>query len=115
MSDHWRYLKILDDDIQQISRFIEPSQENLSSYSLELARLLMIATQECDVLLKAVCRNLGDTKSDSINGYRGTLISNYPSIFTIKVAVEPFGLSFLPFDGEALGKGGPASALKSNC
>lgn len=98
MSEHWRYLKILDDDIQQISRFIEPSASNLSSYSLELARLLMIATQECDVLLKAVCRNLGDTSSNSESAYRQTLMGNMPSVAATKIAIEPFSLQFSPFE-----------------
>ena len=98
MAEHWRYLKILDDDFRNLSRFVEPSKVNLSSYSLELARLLMIAAQECDVLLQSICVGLGDTKASNEQDYRATITDKLPSFQSVQVEVDPFGLVFQPFE-----------------
>ncbi|WP_122076980.1 hypothetical protein [Pseudophaeobacter sp. EL27] len=98
MSDHWRYLKVLDDDVSQLSRFIQPAEGNLNTYSLELARLLMIATQECDVLLKGICKGFGDDSVRNEHGYRKVIRQKSPLISGVSVRVDPFDLTFRPFE-----------------
>jgi hypothetical protein len=52
---HWHYFLAIEDDLLRLSRFIEFSKKNSSTFSLENARILMAATQETDVLLKQIC------------------------------------------------------------
>lgn len=97
MTDHWRYLQALDDDLHQLSRFVEPSQANFATYSIELARMLMIATQECDVLLKAICRNLGHDKANKEPHYRKIIPELLPSFSTTRIYIQPFNYTLVPF------------------
>ena len=48
----WNYFFCLEEDIIALSRWIEFSAENERDYSIELARLLMTAGAEVDVVAK---------------------------------------------------------------
>ena len=52
---HWNYFIALEQDLIKVSRFIEFSQENFNTYSIELAHLLLATSSEIDVVLKALC------------------------------------------------------------
>jgi hypothetical protein len=52
---HWNYLLALDDDLGTLARYIEFAPGNFECYSLELARVLMAAAAECDVIAKQLC------------------------------------------------------------
>jgi hypothetical protein len=94
---HWKYFLALDEDFGQLSRFIEPCRENLDSYSLEMARMLMAATQECDVVLKELCRISGNSDCKNEHEYREYLNDLFPSISGIKISCPYFQLEFIPF------------------
>lgn len=55
---HWRFAMSLDEDLDHLSRFIEFNQANLSCYSIELARILMMASAEVDVVAKQLCESI---------------------------------------------------------
>ena len=52
---HWNYFLALDRDAAVIARFVEFSTDNFGTYSIELARLLMAAASEVDVVAKLAC------------------------------------------------------------
>jgi hypothetical protein len=54
---------VLEEDVIALSRYVEFAQPNLDSYSIEMARLLMGATQELDVILKQLCARHADTST----------------------------------------------------
>ena len=56
---HWHYFLAIEEDLLRLSRFVEFSKKNSSTFSLENARILMAATQEVDVLLKQICTKYG--------------------------------------------------------
>jgi len=98
---HWKYILALDEDFGRLSRFIEPCQENFNSYSLEIARILMAATQECDVILKELCSISGHSECKNEQNYRECLNNLYPSIAGIKISCPRFQLEFVPFSNWA--------------
>jgi len=98
---HWDYFNALEEDVKQLTRFIQFSEANLKTYSIELAQLLMASTQEIDVLFKQVCANNGD-QSEKEPGYRNFFINGrYNKIHTIEIRIYRYGLSFKPFEAWA--------------
>lgn len=90
---HWNYFLSVENDFANLSRYIEFSQGNFNAYSIETGRLLMAATQECDVLLKQICTN-GVEKED---GYRKEIPNLFPQFSSHIVSVPRFNLNFQPF------------------
>lgn len=93
---HWQYFLALEQDVKSLTRYIEFTQDNMRTYSIELAKILMAATQEIDVVFKQICSKYGNS-SDSANGYQQFLPKKYPKMLTIKVTL-PYELEFTPFN-----------------
>ena len=99
---HWNYFLAVEQDTLDLSRYIEFSVANFSTYSIEIARLLMTATQEVDVLAKQICGHHGDN-SDKESGYRGFLPGRYPNLCMHEVSLVQFDIVVKPFDSWASG------------
>jgi hypothetical protein len=75
---HWRYFLTLDEDLQHIARYIEFSTDNLNCYSLELARVLMMASAEIDVVAKQLSeRTSPGSNPRNIVDYRRCINGHY--------------------------------------
>ncbi len=90
---HWNYFLALESDYVNFSRYLEFCSDNYDAYSIEAGRLLMAASQECDVLLKQICGG-GIEKED---GYRKEVPTLFPDFSQHKVTIPRFNLSFQPF------------------
>lgn len=96
---HWNYFLCLEDDIAHLSRWIEFSQENEASYSIEMARLLMAAAAEADVVAKMLCQSIKpESKASSINKYREVLVAEFPKLPGAKVEIPQHGKTLTPWD-----------------
>jgi len=93
----WNLFLSLEDDIARLSRYIEPTQKNFDTYSIELARVLLSACAEVDVTAKQLCIQLNAKNAESINAYRETITSVYPQISDCTVIVPRFGLTLTPW------------------
>jgi len=95
---HWNYFIALEQDLAKVSRFIEFSEANFNSYSIELAHLLLAASSEVDVVLKALC-NLRNPEIDhqNINQYRETIKSDLPDLIVEKCFINRYGLDLEPW------------------
>jgi hypothetical protein len=68
---HWNYFLALERDLESTSRYVEFSTENLETYSIEFAHLLLSSASEIDTIAKCICAILDPTvKTDNINKYR---------------------------------------------
>jgi hypothetical protein len=96
---HWNYFLALEKDLENISRFIEFSSDNLNTYSIELTHLLLSASSEVVVLMKQLC-SLVDPSSphDNINDYASTIKAFIPSLINEEISIARFGLRFKPWD-----------------
>jgi len=95
---HWNYFLALERDLENISRYIEFSNDNMDTYSIELARILMSATQEIDVIMKQYCTRLDSTrKASKIHDYQTIILDKAPIFFEEEVFVHRFGLSYKPW------------------
>lgn len=98
VSAHLNYFSCLEDDLIQLSRWIEFSPDNEMVYSIELARLLMTASAEVDVVAKALCKAIDIHKNASgINSYQSILLQAIPMLPESRVEMSRFGMQFQPW------------------
>ncbi|RYE59009.1 MAG: hypothetical protein EOP20_05365 [Hyphomicrobiales bacterium] len=66
---HWNYFLRIEDDLLQLSRWIEFAPANFGCLSIELARPLVTCSSETDVVAKALCASIKvSAGAASING-----------------------------------------------
>src|SRR5258708_3058108 len=72
---HWNYFLALEKDLEAVSRFIEFCPDNLNTYSIELAHLLLSSASEIvDTLAKCICVILDpNAKPPNIDQYRAII------------------------------------------
>jgi len=87
--DHWNYFLTLEDDLKQLSRYLEINKGNYRSYSIELARILFAASSEIDVVAKQLCKKLrARTTAKKINSYRGIITKELPHFYKTKIRLR---------------------------
>jgi len=95
---HWNYLLSIEEDLFTLFRFVEPTESNMSTYSLELARILFSASSEVDVVAKLICNNLNsDTIAKNINDYRQIITDLIPRFYEVTVHLPRYGLILNPW------------------
>lgn len=95
---HLNYFLCLEADIQGLSRWIEFSPENEDVYSIELARLLMTAAAEVDVIAKSLCKSITPARNaSSINSYQSVLCEALPMLPFAVVEMPRYGMVFRPW------------------
>ena len=94
----WNYYLSIEDDLRNITRFIDFSDNNLSTYSIELARLLLAASSEIDVTLKKLCLFLDKTKNpNNINDYKNIIIDKCNQMINEEIIIHRYGLKSKPW------------------
>jgi hypothetical protein len=97
-NQYWNYFLALEDDVKKIGRFIEVNEDNLQVYSIELARILLSASSEVDVLLKQLCFYLDDSKTPKdINAYKKIIKEKLPEFINEPVFVYRYGFQINPW------------------
>jgi hypothetical protein len=96
---HWNYLLAIERDVDRLARFVEFDERNFSCFSVEIARVLLAAAAEVDVVCKQVCRRINTASSaDNIHGYRDEIVPAFPKIPAFPVLLPRFGLRLTPWD-----------------
>lgn len=95
---HWEYFLALDADLERAVYSVALEVANFSAYSIQLARLLLGACSEIDVVAKALCTQVEPQASrKDIDDYREVIIKAYPKFPTVKAAIPRYGLEFQPW------------------
>ena len=95
---HWNYFLAIEDSVQTLNRYVDFSSDNDNTYSIEIARILMAASAEVDVVLKQLCKALEpDSTADNINQYHDLLTSRIQSFKSFKVLIPTQGLELTPW------------------
>jgi hypothetical protein len=100
---HWNYLLALESDLEQLSRYVEFTERNYDCFSIEMARILMAAGAEIDVVCKQLCQQLtigsgSTTTAANIHEYRDIINSRYPKVQRFQVQLPRYGLELRPWD-----------------
>jgi hypothetical protein len=96
---HWNYFLALESDVVRLARFIEFREDNFPTYSIEIARLLMAAAAEVDVVAKLVCKKLDpQSQPRNIKGY-ASVILRAPDIKlpALTVRIPRYGIILKPW------------------
>jgi hypothetical protein len=96
---HWNYFLALESDVVRLARFIEFREDNFSTYSIELARLIMGAAAEVDVVAKLVCKKLDpESRPRNINGYASVILrAGSTKLPHLTILVPRYGLILKPW------------------
>jgi hypothetical protein len=96
---HWNYFLALESDVVRLARFIEFREDNFSTYSIEIARLLMAAAAEVDVVAKLVCKKLApESRPRKINGYASVILQAAdPKLPALTILIPRYGLTLKPW------------------
>ena len=97
MRDYWRYYLLLEEKFRQTINYVELSEDNFSTYSIEYAYLLQSIGGELDTFFKVYCGFPLNDRNKDMRDYRNTTIANYPGIVSQKVSVQEYGLELQPF------------------
>ena len=98
ISNHWNYFLALEDDLAKVSRYIEFTESNYDTYSIELAHLLLAAASEVDVVLKTLCNEVSPEISHSgINKYRETIQAKQSYLIGEFCTIPRYGLKLTPW------------------
>ncbi len=96
---HWDYYLALEDDVKRLSRYIEFDESNFNVFSIELARILLAASSEVEVVLKELCKLLDPgSKAENINSCRKIVKRNLPALIGEGIVCPLYGLSLLPWN-----------------
>ncbi|PIA82370.1 hypothetical protein BFR04_11495 [Gaetbulibacter sp. 4G1] len=89
---YWEYFCALESDLKKVSRYIDFSNDNLDTHSIELTRFILSSCSEIDVILKEICFELDNTlKPEKINEYQKIIKKELPNLINEKINI---GFSF---------------------
>jgi hypothetical protein len=95
---YWQHFLALESDFATTSRYVEFSDRNFATFSIEYAKLLLAIGSEVDVLCKIICEKIESTaKRGNIDDYRAC-IAAHTQIATEEVLIRRYNLSFKPWD-----------------
>lgn len=95
---HWNYFLSIEEDLYKLSRYVDFSKQNDSTFSLEIARILMASSAEVDIVLKQLCLAINDSSTaNNINHYFEQITSNISNFKTFKVLIPSQGLELTPW------------------
>ena len=95
---YWNYFLALEADVIDLSRYIEFTKDNFTSYSMETAKIILSAASEADVMAKQLCKVLDDeTETNSIGGYKEVLVRKIKNFSDTQVIINRYGLELTPW------------------
>jgi len=95
---HWNYFLAIESDVAVLSRFVEFTNDNFTTYSLEMTHILIAAASEVDVVAKLLCKKVNpDVFPEKMNKYREVLNPALPTIKDMTVTIRRFGLTLTPW------------------
>jgi hypothetical protein len=95
-ASHWNYFLAIERDLDVLSRYVEFHGDNFKCYSLEIARILLAAGAEADVVCKLLYQP-GGSRSDGIDAHRRHVTEAFPALPTFGVLMPQFGMALTPW------------------
>ena len=97
---HWNYFLAIEKDLENISRYIEFSEANMKTYSIELTHILISASSEVDVIMKQLCKMVSPTNQQTIciDQYKTVIQTHLNCFVDEEVSIDRYRLTFKPWD-----------------
>jgi hypothetical protein len=96
---YWDYFLSIESDLERCSRYVDFSQNNFNTYSVEFARIIMAAAAEFDTVAKELCKQINSASTASnICQYADHILQKYPNLVTIEIVLHRYGISVKPWE-----------------
>jgi hypothetical protein len=96
---HWNYFLAIQNDLEKTSRYIEFCSDNLETYSIELAHILLSASSEVDVIMKQLCDIVAPGGVfENINHYKATITAQISDLINEEVSIPRYGMTHKPWE-----------------
>ncbi len=97
---HWNYYRLLEHDLENCFRYVQPCKEHFDVYSDEFARIILMSSTEIENALKSFALEIKySPPPKSIFSYFKCVTSVYPRFCEIEIEMARFSLIFKPWDG----------------
>lgn len=93
----WNYYCSLESDMENTSRFVDPSQKDV--FSFEFLKIIILTCAEIDNVFQLICQETPGANSGAgnIGQYKSIILKNYPKIVDSKVSISRIGETYSPF------------------
>lgn len=99
---HWEYYLVLEKDVLRTEQYVSfelgdnylyagkdpENPENSLTFSNEYVKQYQAICSEVDVIMKSICRELGNTSAENMTGYTEVILTNWNSIKMQKVRMR---------------------------
>ncbi|MDT9581397.1 hypothetical protein RS982_08785 [Stenotrophomonas indicatrix] len=100
---YWHQYIALERDLVRIANFIEIHRYNMKTYSIELARLLLLTCSQVEITGKAIARKLGK-KASNIKDIMNILTASNPDLASAEVTLPRYAWRTKPWSSWGEGK-----------
>jgi hypothetical protein len=102
---HWQFFESLDDELHSLSRIVEFSKDNFSTYSVHFTRLYLSVCSEVDVVAKLLCGRIAQSENpENIDQYRALITPKFPNFSALRIEIQAHELDFQPWASWGSGK-----------
>lgn len=99
MNPYWQFFVSLESALGATTNFVEFSNDNYETYSIEFARIILSAGSEIDVVSKVLCDTIQPgNNAGNINDYRLILHSNFRLLHDLEILIPRYNLRFKPWE-----------------
>jgi hypothetical protein len=97
--EHWKYYLALENDLHTIARYVEPTQANYKTFSVELTKLFLNACSEVEVVCQLVCaaRSFQIPAEPTMRDLRKALKPKFPGLPKFEARAPRYGLTLFPW------------------
>ena len=97
---YWEYFLSLESDLEQCAKYIDFSQTNFNSNSVEFAKIIMISSAEIDTISKEICKLINPSSTArNINHYASEILQQYPNLTSLEIDIPRYSITLKPWDG----------------
>lgn len=95
---HWHYFAVLEEDLLTASRYVDFSEDNFGTYSIEFAHLLFAASSEVEVVFKKLCELHSPKAATKTMDDLRRALREPTHLHRMSVTVPRFHMEFSPWD-----------------
>src|ERR1700712_4904374 len=97
---HWNYFRLLERDLEESFRYVEPCPEHNQVYSDHFARIIVMACVEIENCFRRFAAEPPKpSKPKKISGYQQAVTTKCPLFTKMIIDMPRFNLDFLPWSG----------------
>lgn len=103
----WTFYLRLEKEFMDTLTYVEFSQDNFSTYSIEYEKQLLSIGSEVDVLCKLLCKEIDSSQNPSNMDQYANVLCGYGNLTTTKITFQLNRQDYIPFNGWVVGNNPP--------